>query len=126
MEGLESNEGFNRRVYMRREDPFMAADSSDDKSEWEVVSVKNVSSGGLKFLSEKLYEKGDVLWFSLRVVSPRTEYRRVVKSEVLNNYGNVAKKHAYGVIFKEMSNNDHITLDEVLRTGGRLELEVAK
>ena len=109
------------REYVRTDNWSVVAKTSKDKDAetWIDVLVPDVAAGGLLFLADVEYIIGDELWFELRI-DPMTPgvygtIRMVVRGAVRGDRGMRNEKHAYSVVFTEISDGDKIRLDELIR-----------
>ena len=107
------------RNYVRTDDMVVTAKVSEDAKNWFSASVPNIAAAGLLFLSEKAYKEGDLLWLDLDV-NPRLpemieHFHVKTKALVKNVRKEQDKMNSYGVVFTEISENDRIRLDEMIR-----------
>jgi len=80
--------------------------------------VLDIAAGGLLFLTDRSYEKGDILRFDLKIdpmspAIPRKITMRV-KGEITSDRGMKYGRHAYSVKFTEISTSDRIRIDELI------------
>jgi len=110
------------REYVRTDNWSVVAkihkDKDADTEEWTEVKVPDLAAGGLLFLTDLTFEKGDELWFDLEI-DPMTpgiygKIRMKAKGEIRGDRGIRDEKHAYSVEFLEISETDKIRLDELI------------
>jgi hypothetical protein len=108
----------NKRDYVRTNNFSIDAKISEDGQEWYSVKVPNVAAGGLIFLTEREYKPGDVLTFEMRI-DPRIiiviPINMKFKGTVKSDRGQEDGKNMYAVVYSEISNDDQIRLDELVR-----------
>jgi hypothetical protein len=109
---------FSKRGYVRTDHFAVEAQTSEDGKDWHSVNVPNIAAGGLLFETDYVHQQGDALWFNLRI-DPRivivipisVKARGVINSD----RGVHGGKHVYAVEFVEISSDDQIRLDELVR-----------
>jgi hypothetical protein len=108
----------NKRDYVRTNNFSIDAKISEDGKDWFTVKVPNIAAGGLIFLTERSYKPGDVLNFELRidpriiiVIPLNMRFKGVIKSD----RGPQEGKNMYAVVFSEITTDDQIRLDELVR-----------
>jgi hypothetical protein len=77
------------------------AEISKDKQAWSKIEVPNISSGGLMFKTDKLYESGDILWLNA-YINPRMMHftdMRFQTKVVVQNVRSVPDGYAVGIDF---------------------------
>jgi len=116
---LDGPDRTNRRAYKRDPDFCSDAKVSLDGDIWHDAQVFDISAGGLKFLTNVLFDIGEEIWFDLEIpefLSKREEIK--VKGSVCRQ-DNEDGKFLYGVAFSHISPDLQIHLDEniVLRSG---------
>jgi len=93
--------------------------SKDDAQQRNDVVVLDIAAGGLLFLTDVPYETGDLLRFDLHIdpMAPgiSRKIRMKAKGEVTGDRGVRGGKHAFSVKFTEISNEDRIRIDELIR-----------
>ena len=109
------------RGYVRTDNWSVDAKVSKEKDaeDWIPVGVPNIAAGGLLFTTDNEFEIGDELWISL-MIDPLTpgitsKIPMTVKGAVNVDRGKTAGKHSYAIRFIEISNNDQVRLDELIR-----------
>ena len=109
------------RAYVRTNAWSVTAKVSKDEAaeEWYDALVLDMAAGGLLFLSEIAHETGDELWFDLQI-DPMTpgisgKIPMKVKGEVKGHRGKRNGMNSYSIAFTDISKNDRIRLDELVR-----------
>jgi len=93
--------------------------SKNDAEQWSDVRVLDIAAGGLLFLTDLSFEKGDSLRLDLQI-DPMTPgiSRKIpmkVTGEVTADRGVRDGKYAFSVKFTEISKEDRIRIDELVR-----------
>ena len=88
------------------------AQVSEDALNWLPAHVDDISSGGLKFLVDKTFSKGDILYFDLRIDGVTRDFLIRTTAEVIRSNGTENNAHIYSVRFKDIPDKDQIELDE--------------
>ena len=113
-------ENQNNRNYVRTGSwSVNATVKRDDTQQLNDVTVIDIAAGGLLFLTDISYEKGDSLRFDLNI-DPMTpgiprKIRIKTKGEVTSDRGVKDGKRAFSVMFTEISKEDRIRIDELIR-----------
>ena len=111
------------REYVRTENWSVVAKTSKDgdaePEQWTSVQVPDLAAGGILFLTDITYEKGDSMWFDLQI-DPMTPgvYGTIkikTKGEIKAVRGKREELNAYAVAFLDMTDSDKIRLDELVR-----------
>jgi len=93
--------------------------SKDGEQQWSDAPVLDIAAGGLLFLTNMPYEKGDLIRFDLHIdpMAPGIcrKIRMKVKGEITGERGMRDGKRALSVRFTEISKNDRIRIDELIR-----------
>ena len=113
-------ESFNNRANKRSGDLQITAKISADEKQWKMAEVRDISSGGLKFLVQEPHNKGEIVFFDLDIKSMLANFRLKVKAEIRSDCGTEEDLHMYGVMFKGVSVNDQIRLDEIVQLQERV------
>jgi len=99
-----------------------------DVKQWFDVRVIDIAANGLLFLTDIMWNVGDMLWFELFIdpIMPGI-YEKIqmkVKARIVGDRGIQDSMSAYGVEFAEISEADKIRLDELIRlTNPRTKME---
>ncbi|MDR0220210.1 MAG: PilZ domain-containing protein [Lachnospiraceae bacterium] len=108
----------NKRDYVRTNNFSIDAKISQDGKDWSTVKVPNIAAGGLIFLTDKELKVGETLDFELRidpriiiVIPLNMKFKGVIKSD----RGPQEGKNMYAVVYTEISSDDQIRLDELVR-----------
>jgi hypothetical protein len=107
-----------KRDYARTDNFSVDAKISANKKEWFRVQVPNIAAGGLLFITDRQYQLGDLLYFDLRIDPRITIIIPIsfnIRGEIKHDRGVEAGKHTYAVTFTEITPNDQIRLDELVR-----------
>ena len=109
----------NRRYVRTGNWSISAVAGKEDAEKWSDVSVHDIAAGGLLFTSEMPYETGDLLRFDL-LIDPMAPgiARRIpmnVKGKITEERSMRDGKRTYSVIFTEISRDDRVRLDELVR-----------
>jgi len=93
--------------------------SKADTQQWGDASVKDIAAGGLLFLTDMPYQKGDLLRFDLQI-DPMTpgisrKIRMKASGEIIGDRGTREGRYAFSVRFTEISREDRIRIDELVR-----------
>jgi hypothetical protein len=108
-----------RRDYVRAENWAINAKSSPDKNGWKEIKVSNVSANGILFHTVETLIKGDSLFVTLdinpKIVGFNTVINMKVKVRIMSERGMDEGMNAYGAEFVEISMEDQIRLDELVR-----------
>jgi len=87
--------------------------------QWADVQVLNIAAGGLLFLTDLTFEKGDKIRFDLLIdpLTPGVPMKIPMKvvGEIRDDRGTKSGMRSYSIEFTEISNNDRIRLDELVR-----------
>ena len=107
------------RNYVRTGNWSVTAKVSRSDSKSSEASVLDIAAGGLLFVSDVNYENGELLRFDLHIDPmapgiPR-KIRIKTKGEVTSNRGIRDGKNAFSVKFTEISKEDRIRIDELIR-----------
>ena len=91
-----------------------------DGEKWFDVRIPNIAAGGLLFTTDLTFEVGDVLYYDMKIdpLTPgiTTTIPMKVKGIIRGNRGQDRDGlNSYSVEFLEISNNDRIRLDELIR-----------
>ena len=93
--------------------------SRDDTDPWSDALVLDIAAGGLLFLTDMSYEKGDILRFDLQIdpMTPGITRKIPMKAtgEITGDRGIRDGKRAFSVKFTEISKEDRIRIDELIR-----------
>jgi len=93
--------------------------SRDDTDPWSDALVLDIAAGGLLFITDTSYEKGDLLRFDLQIdpMTPGISRKIPMKviGEIISNRGIRDGKQAFSVKFTEISKEDRIRIDELIR-----------
>ena len=108
------------RLYVRTDSWSVSAKvRSGDAQQWLEVTVLGIAAGGLLFLTDMPYKKGDLLWFDLKIdpMAPGIAQRIPItaKGEIAGDRGTKDGKHAFSARFTEISKKDAIRIDELVR-----------
>ena len=124
MKGRFIMEGFyNYRTYARTSHWNITAKIRESETEdWRPVEIPNIAAGGFLFHSEKEYKKGDILFFHLDIdttvigpYGPVKDIHMNAKAIIKADRGKHREVHVYAANFKEISTDDQIRLDELVR-----------
>jgi hypothetical protein len=107
------------RNYVRTGNWSVTAKVSRNDSKSSEASVLDIAAGGLLFVSDVNYENGEILRFDLHIDPmapgiPR-KIRIKTKGEITSNRGIRDGKNAFSVKFTEISKEDRIRIDELIR-----------
>jgi hypothetical protein len=109
---------FTKRDYVRTNNFAVHAKASADGKHWHEVKVPNIAAGGLLILTDREHKLDDELWFDLRI-DPRlaiiVPIELKLKGVVKVDRGMHDDKRMYAIIFSEISANDQIRLDEIVK-----------
>jgi len=93
--------------------------SKKDANEWIGAHVLDIAAGGLLFLTEMPCEEGDLLQFDLQIdpMTPGISRRIPMKAtgEITGDRGVRDGKRAYSARFTDISKEDRIRIDELIR-----------
>ena len=93
--------------------------SNVDAQQWSEALVQNIAAGGLLFLTDISYEVGDLLLFDLQIdpMTPGICRKIPMKAtgEIVSDRGIKDGKHAFSVKFTDISKEDRIRIDELIR-----------
>lgn len=101
----------DKRHYQRSGHFECAARISEDGNKWFDAVVHDLSSGGLSFLHEKEYQKGDVLWFDILVQGFFSEFDVKTRGKVCRAYSS-GNQFGHGIAFIGLSEDIKIRIDE--------------
>jgi len=101
----------------------------DGAERWSDAYVLDIAAGGLLFLTDTSYKMGELLWFDLQIdpMTPGISQKIImkVKGEIIGDRGVRDGKRSYSVRFAEISNEDRIRIDELVRmTNYKYKLDV--
>jgi c-di-GMP-binding flagellar brake protein YcgR len=102
----------NRRAYKRDINFCNDAKVSLDGVIWHDALVFDISAGGVKFITNILFDIGDDLWFELEVPEFLDKQEVVVKGKIRRQENDEQDKFVYGVSFEEMTDAMKINIDE--------------
>jgi hypothetical protein len=109
---------YSRRGYVRTDNFSVDAKTSENGNDWHDVTVPNIAAGGLLFETDYVHKEGDPLWFNL-LIDPRIAIVIPVsvraKGVIKNERGTHSGKNVYAVEFIEISSDDQIRMDELVR-----------
>lgn len=109
---------FTKRDYVRTNNFAVHAKVSADGKTWYEVQVPNIAAGGLLILTDREQKIDDELWFDLRI-DPRiaiiVPIQLKLKGVVKVDRGMHDDKRMYAIIFSEITANDQIRLDEIVK-----------
>jgi len=89
----------SRRADTRLSGPKLSAVVRGNERSHE-AEVVNISSHGIRFKSETLYEIGDKLWFDIQSIEEKHPLKVSIKGKIVNDYVSVGDNHfSYGVKF---------------------------
>ena len=116
---LEGPERTNRRAYKRDLDFCSDAKVSLDGETWHDAQVFDISAGGLKFLTNILFDIGEDLWFDLEIPEFLSKHQEIKLKGTICRQTNEDDKFMYGVAFSDITPELQISLDEniILRSG---------
>ncbi|MCL2153544.1 MAG: PilZ domain-containing protein [Oscillospiraceae bacterium] len=108
------------RQYVRTDNWSVTASvSKSDSAEWHDASVLDIAAGGLLFLTDSSYEKGDLLRFDLSIDPMTPGISQIIPMKVAgiitDDRGVRDGKRAFSVKFTEISSKDRIRIDELVR-----------
>ena len=108
------------RQYVRTDNWSVTASiSKDGSAQWHDASVLDIAAGGLLFLTDSSYDKGDSLRFDLSIDPMAPGISQIIQMKVAgtitDDRGIRDGKRAYSVKFTEISNKDRIRIDELVR-----------
>jgi len=93
--------------------------SKNGTGQWSEARVLDIAAGGLLFITDMSYEKGDMLRLDLKIdpMTPGISRKIPVKAtgEITAARGVREGKLAYSVKFTEISKEDRIRIDELVR-----------
>ena len=70
------------------------------KTQNNAAEIVNISSHGLRFKSETIYEVGDKLWFDIESTDEEYVLSLSIKGRIVNDYVNTGdEQYSYGVRF---------------------------
>ncbi|MCL2693834.1 MAG: PilZ domain-containing protein [Oscillospiraceae bacterium] len=103
----------DRRVYKRDGNFTSDAKVSLDGVVWHDASVFDISAGGLKFVTNIIFDVGEDLWFNLELhetflSSDSTKLKGTIRRHEDDQDG----KFVYGVSFKDLCKKIQIGIDE--------------
>jgi len=91
----------------------------NDAPQWSDAHVMDIAAGGLLFLTDMPYEKDEVLRFDLLIdpMAPGISRKIPVKAKgvITSDRGMREGKRAFSVKFTEISKEDRIRIDELIR-----------
>jgi hypothetical protein len=109
---------YSKRGYVRTDNFTIVAKTSEKGKDWHDVTVPNISAGGLLLETDFVHNQGDVLWFNLQI-DPRIAIVIPInvktKGVINSDRGIHGNKHMYAVEFVEISSDDQIRMDELVR-----------
>ena len=116
---FEGPERVNRRAYKRDPDFCSDAKVSLDGDIWHSAEVYDISAGGLKFLTNVLFDIGEDLWFDLEVPEFLAQREEIKVKGTICRQSDEDGKFLYGVAFSQISPDLQIHLDEniMMRSG---------
>lgn len=102
---------YNKRDYSRASHFGCDVRVSTDKMRWQNADVTDISSGGLKLMTETEYAAGTELWFDLRINGFMSEFTVQVKG-IVRHQAPYRGKYQYGIQFVGLSPDLKIRIDE--------------
>ena len=125
---LEGPEGTNRRAYKRDPDFCSDAKVSLDGEIWHDAQVYDISAGGLKFLTNVMFDIGEDLWFDLEIPEFLSHREEIKVKGTICRQANEEGKFLYGVAFTKITPELQIHLDEniMMRSGRYLNFRKKK
>lgn len=109
----------NKRKSLRTDNFTVLAKISTDIKIWTDISVSDISSGGLLFRSDRLFEKGETVWFDLLVkpmaLISRSPRRIRVQGEVLHSRGIRGNMSFFAAKFEKMTPSSEAELDTLIQ-----------
>jgi c-di-GMP-binding flagellar brake protein YcgR len=103
----------NRRAYKRDTCHRSRIKVSMDGNRWDEAEVFDISAGGLKIVTNIMFDIGEDLWFNLDM--PEFLSKRQIKIEGTirrHEADDEEGKFVYGVSFKDLSEDLRIGIDE--------------
>lgn len=102
----------NRRAYKRDINFCNDAKVSLDGTIWHDATVFDISAGGVKFLTNILFDIDDDLWFELEVPEFLDKQEMIVKGKIRRQEDDELGKFVYGVSFEDMTESMRVSIDE--------------
>jgi Tfp pilus assembly protein PilZ len=102
----------NRRAYKRDINFCNDAKVSLDGNIWHDAMVFDISAGGVKFITNIIFDIGDDLWFELEVPDFLSKHEMIVKGKIRRQENDEMGKFVYGVSFEEMTDAMKVSIDE--------------
>ena len=109
----------DKRTYKR--DSYFCSDTkvSLDGNIWHDVLVYDISAGGLSFLSNIIFDLGEVLWFDLTIPEFLSQNVMKLKGEI-SRIEHEGSRFLYGVAFMDISDDVRIGIDENIQMRDRI------
>ena len=105
-------ESTNRRAY-KRDDHFRSeARVSLDGEVWHNGVVYDISAGGLKFMTNIIFDVGEHLWFDLAIPEFLSKHEIKLQGIIRRQEPDEDNRFVYGVSFKDLSADVQISIDE--------------
>jgi len=102
----------NRRAYKRDINFCNDGKVSLDGVIWHDAMVFDISAGGMKFITNILFDIDDALWFELEVPDFLSKHEMVVKGKIRRQEDDEQGKFVYGVSFEDMTESMKVSIDE--------------
>ncbi|MDP4094997.1 MAG: PilZ domain-containing protein [Bacillota bacterium] len=103
------------RKYQRCSSKICKAEIKAGDGEWDEVELKDISAGGLKFLSKRIYELQSPVCVDIFVYSVFSEFNMKLNGTIIR------KDHdrdclSYSVCFDSMDRYKRVQLDEIIKS----------
>ena len=100
----------------QRTDLIINAEVSEDLKNWYAVKSNNISSGGINFSSDKVFNPGTIVTLQISVHCIARELKLHVKARILQNVHNYEEtERVYRAEFTNISSKDGTDLDELIQ-----------
>ncbi|MDR0248658.1 MAG: PilZ domain-containing protein [Oscillospiraceae bacterium] len=107
-----------KRDYVRTSNWSVDAKYSKDNHAWLEAEIPNIAAGGLLMLADEGLQKDDEIWVDLiidPILGPSIPVHIKAKAVVKAERAPQEHKHSYAVVFTDISQEDKIRLDELVR-----------
>ncbi len=109
------NDFAEHRKYQRCESKICKVEMSTNGLEWDWVELRDISAGGLKFVSETTYPFGSKVQFDLYVYSACSEFNMKLQGGIIR-YERQKGINMYAVAFDSMDKCKRVQLDEIVKS----------
>ncbi|MCL1822808.1 MAG: PilZ domain-containing protein [Oscillospiraceae bacterium] len=105
-------EGSNRRSYKRDTNFCTDAKVSLDGRIWHSATVYDISAGGLKFVTNIIFDMDENLWFDLDIPEFLSKHQMKLQGVIRRQEDEENEQFVYGVSFINISPDIQIGIDE--------------